>query len=75
MGTRTPGLLHAINRQHIHGRASPQATVLRRAHQSPGIQPGCGTFALYSPERPPASAPVAVLSWLPGEATAWRAVS
>src|ERR1017187_8774258 len=55
----------------VHRRRPPSCGVRT---SPPGIQPGCGTFALYSPERPPASAPVAVLSWLPGEATAWRSL-
>jgi hypothetical protein len=53
MGIRTPDLLHAIQRQHVHGSASVQVTVSGRLHQSPGIQAGCCTFVLYRPELPP----------------------
>jgi hypothetical protein len=48
-GIRTPDLLHAIQRQRIHSRPSPQATIPGRPHQSPGIQAGCCTFVLYAP--------------------------
>ena len=51
-GTRTPGLLHAISRQHIHSSTYVQVSVSGRAYQSSQIQAGCGTFLLYSPGYP-----------------------
>jgi hypothetical protein len=51
-GTRTPGLLHAIHRQHVHQRLPPQVTVPERAGQSGQIRTGCCTFPLYRPARP-----------------------
>jgi hypothetical protein len=53
MGIRTPDLLHAIQRQHVHRSPSVQVTVSGRPHQSPGIQAGCCTFVLYGSARPP----------------------
>ena len=47
MGIRTPDLLHAIQRHHVHGSASVQVTVSGRPPQSSGIQAGCCTFVLY----------------------------
>jgi hypothetical protein len=47
-GTRTPGLLHAISRQHVHRSTSVEVTVSGRALPSSGIQAGCCTFVLYS---------------------------
>jgi hypothetical protein len=61
MGIRTPDLLHAITRQHIHHRPSPQVTVPRSARRSPVVRVRCGTFLLYSPGRPHESRDVAVL--------------
>ena len=52
MGIRTPDLLHAISRQHVHSSTSVQVTVPERPHQSAGIQAGCRTFVLYRPEPP-----------------------
>jgi hypothetical protein len=54
MGTRTPGLLHAINRQHIHRRTSPQATVPDQPLLSDRVHSSCGTSLLYfsRPRRP-----------------------
>ncbi len=46
-GTRTPGLLHAISRQHVHPCLSPQVTVPQRAPGSAGVRAGCCTFLLY----------------------------
>ena len=46
-GIRTPDLLHAINRQHIHRSPPPQVTVPERTRRSAGIQAGCGTSVLY----------------------------
>ena len=65
MGIRTPDLLHAIQRHHVHRSPSPQVTVPRRPHESPGIQAGCCTFVLYRPEPPPAQTERAQL---PGDA-------
>ena len=48
MGIRTPDLLHAISRQHVHRSTSAQVTVLTRAPESAVVHPGCGTSALYS---------------------------
>ena len=45
-GTRTPGLLHAISRQHVHRSTSVQVTVPKRAHQSGQVRTGCCTFLL-----------------------------
>ena len=45
-GIRTPDLLHAIRRQHVHPRPSPQVTVLPRPSRSPASA-CCGTFLLY----------------------------
>jgi hypothetical protein len=47
MEIRTPDLLHAISRQHVHHCASAQVTVPARARQSACIRTGCGTFLLY----------------------------
>jgi hypothetical protein len=47
-GIRTPDLLHAISRHHVHRSASPQVTVPERTHRSIQIRAGCGTFLLYS---------------------------
>jgi len=46
---RTPDLLHAISRQHVHPRPSPQVTVPAGAPRSAGVRVRCGTFVLYSP--------------------------
>ncbi len=51
MGIRTPDLLHAIRRQHIHPRPSPQVSVPERLPWSASIRTGCGTSVLYSPPR------------------------
>jgi hypothetical protein len=50
-GTRTPGLLHAISRQHVHRCLSPQVTVPQRAPASAGVRAGCCTLLLYPPTR------------------------
>ena len=47
MGIRTPGLLHAMQWQHVHPRLYVQVTVPERPPQSSGIQAGCCTFVLY----------------------------
>jgi hypothetical protein len=52
MGIRTPDLLHAICRQHVHSSTYAQASVSGRAYQSPRIHAGGGTFLLYSPGCP-----------------------
>jgi hypothetical protein len=51
-GIRTPDLLHAISRQHVHPCLSSQVTVPERAHQSGQVRTGCCTFALYRSARP-----------------------
>ena len=51
-GIRTPDLLHAIHRQHVHPCLSSQVTVPERAHQSGQVRTGCGTFLLYGPACP-----------------------
>jgi hypothetical protein len=56
-GIRTPDLLHAISRQHVHPRPSMQVTVPGRAHESSGIRAGCGTFLLYRAEPAPLRTP------------------
>ena len=56
-GIRTPDLLHAISRQHVHRRPSMQVTVPGRAHESSGIWAGCGTFLLYRAEPAPLLTP------------------
>ena len=38
---------HAIHRQHVHQRLSPQVTVPERVCQSGQIRTGCCTFPLY----------------------------
>jgi len=43
--------LHAIHRQRVHQRLSPQVTVPERAHQSGQIRTGCCTFLLYRSAR------------------------
>ncbi len=48
---RTPDLLHAIWRQHVHPRPSPQVTVLPRPHECARVRVSCGTSVLYSPTR------------------------
>ena len=60
-GTRTPGLLHAIHRQHVHPRSSPQVTVPGGPYESARVRTGCGTFLLYSPGGPQQSRRVALL--------------
>jgi hypothetical protein len=52
MGIRTPDLLHAISRQHVHSSTYVQVSVSGRPYQSSQIQAGCGTFLLYSPGCP-----------------------
>jgi hypothetical protein len=47
-GTRTPGLLHAISRQHVHPCLSPQVTVPERTSGSASVRGGCCTFLLES---------------------------
>ena len=47
-GTRTPDPLLANNRQHVHPRPSPQATVPQRVSASLQIRTCCGTSVLYS---------------------------
>ncbi len=49
MGIRTPDLLHAITRQGVQRRPSPQVTALVSARQYGHVRMGCGTFLLYSP--------------------------
>ena len=44
---RTPDLLHAIWRQHVHPRPSPQVTVLTRPCAATSVHLRCGTFLLY----------------------------
>jgi len=51
-GIRTPDLLHAISRQHVHRCLSSQVTVPERAHRSGQVRTGCCTFALYQSARP-----------------------
>ena len=46
-GIRTPDLLHAISRQHVHRSTSVQVAVPERAHQSGQVRTGCCTFPLY----------------------------
>jgi hypothetical protein len=74
-GIRTPDLLHAISRQHVHPRPSMQVTVPGRAHESSGIRAGCGTFLLYRAEPAPfahsgrhatSRIPSDLPRWLPG---------
>ena len=48
---RTPDLLHAIWRQHVHPRPSPQVTVLPRPHECARVRVSCCTSVLYSPTR------------------------
>ena len=48
MGIRTPDLLHAITRQPIRPRPSPQVTVLSSASECTFVRLGCGTSLLYS---------------------------
>ena len=52
---RTADLLHAIWRQHVHPRPSPQVTVLTRPRESPRVRVSCCTSVLY---RNPASTSV-----------------
>jgi hypothetical protein len=59
---RTPDLLHAISRQHVHSSAYVQVSVSARPYQSSRVQAGCGTFLLYSPGCPQESMDVAALS-------------
>jgi hypothetical protein len=63
MGIRTPDLLHAITRRHIHPGPSPQATVLRGLPESAQVRAGYGTSLLYpgqeSTPRPHAGNPSA----------------
>ena len=47
MGIRTPDLLHAIQRQHVHRSVSAQVTVPGRAWESARMRTCCGTFLLY----------------------------
>jgi hypothetical protein len=61
-GTRTPGLLHAISRQHVHPRLSPQVTVPQRPPATARVPARCGTFLLYSPASPQQPSYVAGLS-------------
>ena len=51
-GIRTLDLLHAISRQHIRSRPSPQVTVPGSARPSRQVRTGCCTFALYRPACP-----------------------
>ena len=51
-GIRTPDLLHAISRQHVHQSTSAQVTVPGSAHQSRQVRTACGTFLLYRPACP-----------------------
>jgi hypothetical protein len=46
-GIRTPDLLHAITRQHVHPCVSLQVTVLPRLRKSARVRSSCGTFLLY----------------------------
>ena len=64
MGIRTPDLLHAISRQHVHGRTSAQVTVLTRAPECGLVRPGCGTSALYAAS---GSGHAEALGGLPGD--------
>jgi hypothetical protein len=65
MGIRTPDLLHAISRQHVHRSPSLQVTVPTGAWRSAPIRGRCGTFLLYSPGGPQESRDVAVLPAVP----------
>jgi hypothetical protein len=49
MGIRTPDLLHAIQRQPVHSRPSPQVAVQESAPRSACVRACCGTFLLYEP--------------------------
>jgi hypothetical protein len=51
-GIRTPDLLHAISRQHVHRSTSAQVTVPGSARPSRQVRTGCCTFLLYRPARP-----------------------
>jgi hypothetical protein len=51
-GIRTPDLLHAISRQHVHRSTSAQVTVPGSAHPSRQVRTGCCTFLLYRPACP-----------------------
>jgi hypothetical protein len=51
-GIRTPDLLHAISRQHVHRSTSVQVTVPGSARPSRQVRTGCGTFLLYRPACP-----------------------
>ena len=44
---RTPDLLHAITRQHVHPRLSVQATVLLRPRVAARVPASCDTSVLY----------------------------
>jgi hypothetical protein len=44
---RTADLLHAIWRQHVHPRPSPQVTVLTRPCAAAAVRVRCGTSVLY----------------------------
>ncbi len=51
-GIRTPDLLHAISRQHVHRGTSVQVTVPGSTRPSRQVRTGCGTFLLYRPACP-----------------------
>ena len=44
---RTADLLHAIWRQHVHPRPSPQVTILQRPYAATCVRTCCCTFLLY----------------------------
>ena len=48
MGIRTPDLLHAISRQPVYPRTSPQVTVPTHAPECALVRPGRGTSVLCS---------------------------
>ena len=47
MGIRTPDLLHAMQRHHVHSSTYVQVTVPEHPHESTEICACCGTFLLY----------------------------
>ena len=52
-GIRTPDLLHAISRQYVHWRPSPQVTVLEHPLRFASVPAGCGTSMLYRSRNSP----------------------
>jgi hypothetical protein len=67
MGIRTPDLLHAISRQHMHARPSPQVTVPACLPWPASVRTGCCTSVLYQsagqPHRGHAPGHSAILTW------------